>query len=292
VPNVVGKSEQAAGAALRSAGLNPVPSLSPSTTVATGLVISETPPAGSLVKKGSRVSILVSGGPASAALLDVEGLSASEAVSRLRKAGFKPTTKMQPSTTVQAGKVIGTNPPAGTELQLGSSVTVLVSSGPEVVHVPDVVGQSLRAAEATLTNLGLAVGTVTQKVASGQSPGTVLSQSPARGASAHVGDKVNLTVAQASNEAVVPNVVGKSEALAAAALGEAGFKPSTAPASTTEPAQVGVVLKQSPTPGTHARKGSTVTLSVGVLSPTPPTTPTPPATPPTTTTTTTPPPAG
>jgi len=89
----------------------------------------------------------------------------------------------------------------------------------------------------------------------------------------------------------VPGVVGKSEALAAAALGEAGFKPVTAQASTTEPAQVGAVLKQSPAGGTHARKGSSVTISVGVLAPSTPTTPTPPATPPTTTTTTTPPPA-
>jgi serine/threonine-protein kinase len=289
VPNVVGHTEQSASTALRRAGLNAVPSLAASSSVPTGLVISETPPAGSLVKKGSRVSILVSGGPASEPLVNVEGLGASQAVAKLRKAGFKPTTKTQPSTTVAAGKVIGTNPPAGTELQLGSLVTVLVSSGPEAVHVPDVVGQSLPAAEATLTNAGLAVGTVTKKVSSTQAPGTVLSQSPSTGASAHVGDKVNLTVAQASNEAAVPNVVGKSEALAAAALGEAGFKPKTAPAPTTEPAQVGVVLKQSPAAGARARKGSSVTLSVGVLST--PTTPTTPTTPPATTTTTTPPPA-
>src|SRR5437763_517870 len=136
VPNVVGRSEQGAGAALRRAGLNPVPSLASSMTVPTGLVISENPAAGTLVKKGSRVNIRVSGGPASAALPSVEGLSASQAVAKLRKAGFKPTTKSQPSTTVPDGKVIGTDPPAGTELQLASNVTVLVSSGPEAVRGP------------------------------------------------------------------------------------------------------------------------------------------------------------
>jgi serine/threonine-protein kinase len=282
VPDVVGQSEQVASAALRRAGLNPAPSLAPSTTVAAGLVISETPLPGSLASKGARVSIVVSGGPASAALVNVEGLSAAEAVSRLRKAGFKPTTKTEASASVAAGKVIGTNPPAGTELQLGSPVTVLVSSGPEAVHAPDVVGQSLSSAEATLANAGLSVGTVTQKVSSAQPPGTVLSQSPATGTSVHAGDKVNLTVAQASKEAVVPNVVGKSEALAAAALGEAGFTPKTSSATTTDPAQVEKVLKQSPAAGAHARKGSSVTIAVGVLgAPTTPTTPTPPATTPT-----------
>jgi serine/threonine-protein kinase len=292
VPNVVGQSEQAAGAALRRAGLNPVPSLASSTTVATGLVIGETPPAGSLVKKGSRISILVSGGPASAPLLNVEGLKASEAVAKLRRAGFKPATKTEASPTVPAGRVVATNPPAGTELQVGSPVTVLVSSGPEVVHVPDVGGQSLRAAEATLTNAGLAVGSVTQKVSTTQSPGTVISQSPSPGSSVHAGEKVNLTVAQASNEAPVPNVVGKSEALAAAALGEAGFGPKTVPVTTADPAQVGIVLKQAPAAGTRARKGSSVTISVGTAAtPTPTPTPTTPAPTPTTPAPT-PPPAG
>jgi serine/threonine-protein kinase len=247
--------------------------------VATGLVISEAPPPGGLVSKGTRVGIVVSGGPASAALVNVEGLSAAEAVAKLRKAGFKPTTKTQSSATVAAGKVVATNPPAGTLLQLGSPVTVLVSSGPEAVHVPDVVGQSLSSAEATLANAGLTVGTVTQRVSSTQPPGTVLSQSPPTGASVHAGDKVNLTVAQASKEAVVPNVLGKKEAPAAAALGEAGFTPKTIPATTTDPAQAEVVLKQSPAGGAHARKGSSVTIAVGVLgAQSTPTTPPPPAT--------------
>jgi serine/threonine-protein kinase len=186
--------------------------------------------------------------------------------------------------------VSATNPSAGTELQVGSPVTVLVSSGPAPVRVPDVTGQSQTAAEATLTNASLTVGTVTHRVST-QSPGTVLSQSPATGTPVHAGNAVDLTVAQASNVAAVPNVVGKSEALAAAALGEAGFTPKTVLLATTEEAKAGVVLRQSPAPGAHKRKGSGVTIAVGVLAPHPtPTTPTGPTSP-TTTTTATPPPA-
>ena len=101
---------------------------------------------------------------------------------------------------------------------------------------------------------------------------------------------MNLTVAKASNEVAVPKVVGESETQAAAALGGAGFVPSLVTAATSEESQVGVVLKQSPTGGHMARKGSTVTLTVGVkgTETTPTTTTT--TTPPTTTTTTTPPP--
>ncbi len=289
VPDVSGQTEQAAAASLRRVGLGTVSTLASSTTVPAGLVVSQSPTAGSAAEKGSRVSIVISGGPGSAALIDVTGLKGSEAVSRLKKAGFNPTTKKQASPTVAGGHVIGTEPSAGTELQEGSSVTVLVSSGPAPVRVPDVTGQSLSAAEATLTNAELAVGTITHRVSSTQAPETVLSQSPSTGSSVHAGDKVELTVSQAPKEATVPNVVGQSATQSAAALEQAGFKPKAVSRATSEQAQVGTVLEQSPAGGSKARKGATVTIAVGVLETTTATTTTP--TTPTTTTTTTPPPA-
>jgi len=279
VPNVTGQSEQAASVAIGRAGLTSVPSLAPSSTVPIGRVISQSPVAGSSVHKGSRVSIVVSDGPASKALPTVEGLTAQQATSQLQAAGFKPVTKSEASTKVAVGRVIGTSPSAGTDAQVGSMVSVIVSSGPAAVRVPNVVGQSRSAAEATLENAGLALGTVGQRVSSAQTPGTVLAQSPAAGSSLHAGGQVSLTVAQVSNEVAVPDVVGKSEALAAAALGAVGLTPKTAPATTTEQSQVGIVLEQSPASGAHVRKGAVVTIGVGTLG-------TPTTTTPTTTTTT------
>jgi beta-lactam-binding protein with PASTA domain len=189
---------------------------------------------------------------------------------------------------VAEGKAIGTEPPAGTELQVGSPVTVLVSSGPAQVKVPDLSGDSRSGAEAALSAVGLAVGTITEQVSAGAAAGSVLAQSPKAGSSVETGSKVNLTVAKASSDVAVPKVLGQSETQAAAALGGAGFTPRVVNAPVSEQARVGVVLKQSPSAGTTARKGSTVTLTVGVLeTPTTPTTPTP-TTPTTTTTTTTP----
>jgi serine/threonine-protein kinase len=249
VPHVTGQSEQAAAAELRRAGLDPAPSLRSSTAVPTGLVISQSPGAGRRVEKGSRVSIVISGGPASAALISVAGLTAAKATDRLHKAGFKATVKKQASTTVASGIVIGTEPSAGTEVQIGSTITVLVSSGPAPVRVPDLTGDSRRAAEAALANAELETGTVTQRVAANQQPGTVLSQSPGAGASVHAGDKVDLVVAQAPAQTPVPNVVGQNEASAAAALGSAGFKPTTQSESVSDPGKVGIVLKQNPAAG-------------------------------------------
>jgi serine/threonine-protein kinase len=177
----------------------------------------------------------------------------------------------------------------------GSAVSVLVSSGPAQVRVPNVVGESQTAAEAALTSAGLEVGSVSPRVSS-QSAGSVLAQSPRGGTSLPSGSKVNLTVAQAPSAVTVPDVVGQGEASAAAALGAAGLTPKIASQTTREQSQVGVVLRQSPAGGRRVRKGAAVTLAVGTLGPqtTPtPTTPTPTTpTTPTPTTPATPPPAG
>ncbi len=182
--------------------------------------------------------------------------------------------------------MISTDPPAETEVRAGGSVRVIVSGGPAQATVPDLVGQSRAAAEGSLANAKLAVGTVTQQATSEQTPGTVLEQSPTAGSSLPGGGKVNLTVAQAPSEVPVPDVVGQNETQASAALGRAGFTPQASTQTTTEASQVGLVLGQKPAAGHKARKGATVTIAIGVLGPqttpttTPTTTTTTPATPP------------
>jgi beta-lactam-binding protein with PASTA domain/predicted Ser/Thr protein kinase len=292
VPNVTGQSQERASTTLRRAGLTPVISLAASANVASGVVIDQKPARGSVIAKGASVTIAVSTGPDSYKLESVAGLTAAQAVTKLKAAGFKPTTETQSSATVASGRVISTDPPAGTELRAGSPVMVLVSSGPAPAHVPDVTGQSQAAAEAALTTAGLSVGTVTKQVTAEQPPGTVLVQSPSAGASLPAGGKVSLTVARAPKETAVPSVLGQNEAQAAATLGAAGFTPKTASQTTTEASQVGVVLSQTPAASQKARKGAAVTITVGVLAAqtTPTTTPTTPTTPTTTTTTTTTPP--
>ena len=165
-----------------------------------------------------------------------------------------------------------------------------MSSGPAQLRVPDVSGDSQSGAEAALTAVGLAVGTVTQQVSATQAAGSVLAQSPSAGSSVRTGSKVDLTVAKTSNEVAVPKVVGENATQASAALGGAGFVPSVVPVATGEESKVGIVLKQSPTAGKMVRKGATVTLTVGAKETEPtPTTPTTPTTTTTTSTTPTPP---
>jgi serine/threonine-protein kinase len=80
------------------------------------------------------------------------------------------------SDTVPNGQVIGTDPPAGAEVERGSTVRVLVSKGQELIAVPDVSGRSVEEAAASLEAAGLAVSGVT-----GNPRGVVLATDPPAG---------------------------------------------------------------------------------------------------------------
>jgi eukaryotic-like serine/threonine-protein kinase len=287
VPPVTGQTQAVATARLAAAGLTAVPTPTASATAPTGVVFDETPPHGSVVDRGSRVTILVSTGPGIAKVPDVKDTTSAEAVRRLTKAGFKPSIQNQSSATVPADKVISTEPSADTEAQAGSPVTVLVSSGPAQVRVPEVTGQSEAEAKASLRAAGLEPGTVTKQEAAGSAAGTVLSQSPAAGSSVNSGQQVNLVVVKASQQVTVPRVVGRKEELAEGELVGAGFKPATTKRTVTNPEEAGIVLQQSPAGGGKAKRGATVTITVGKreTQTTPSTTTTPPSTTPSTSTT-------
>jgi len=287
VPRVVGETEQAAIIALHRAGLQANPTLAPSVRVETGLVVTQSPPAGADASKGSTVKIVVSGGPANVALPDVHGLHTAQASARLHHAGFVPQVRDTPSTTVPVGVVIGTEPPAGTVDRQGSTVTVLVSSGPTLITVPDLSGESLSSAQTAIADAGLANGTVTRQPSSSQSPGNVLSQEPKAGSEVRANTKISLVVAEApkAKKVGVPTVVGRTELSAEEALERAGLTPQVSSVVTGEASSVGKVLRQSPSGGTHVAKGSAVRIFVGVGGGTS-TTPT--TTTPTTTTPTTP----
>ncbi len=282
VPDVTGKTQAVAVATLRRAGLDPKVSLAANANVASGLVIGETPPGGTIVQEGSSVNVVVSTGPGSRALPNVEGKKSTEAMKILRDDGFAPSPQSQSSETVAKGLVISTNPPAGTEVQVGSPVTVLVSSGPAQVSVPNVTGESQANATAALTAAGLKV-TVQKREVSEPQPGTVISQSPSAGSQAKIGSNVAIVVAQAPQRVPVPNVVGQSEEQATATLTGQGFTSTIVTRTVTDPTKNGIVVQQSPAAGAKAAKGASVTLAVGKLAPqttSTPTSATPPPTPP------------
>ena len=110
--------------------------------------------------------------------------AAQTALSAIHLAATQTTTY---SDTVPAGAVIGTNPPAGTTVVVGSSVAVVVSKGPRLISVPDVSGQSVGAASQILTDDGFQVSGVT-----GNPIATVIGTAPESGAVIPFGSAVQI----------------------------------------------------------------------------------------------------
>ncbi len=209
--------------------------------------------------EGSTVTITVSAGPGDAAVPTVVGMPQDEAEQALEDAGFKTRVERAFSDEVRDGRVVGTSPPAGTTLERGSEVTLLVSRGPEQVEVPDVTGDSEDNARSALEGAGLRVGKITREE-SGEEPGTVIEQSPAAGEELDKGDAVDLTVAQPT---AIPDVVDLTEDEARTELEDAGFEVRVHDQDVTDPPQDGIVLEQSPAADEERRQGSRVTIVVG-----------------------------
>ena len=93
-------------------------------------MLAQDPQPGTQVAKNSTVTLVVSSGTGQVTVPNVVGQDAGSAGNILGQAGFKVSTKTQASDTVQAGLVISTNPPAGAKAAKGSTVTMIVSSGP------------------------------------------------------------------------------------------------------------------------------------------------------------------
>jgi eukaryotic-like serine/threonine-protein kinase len=229
-------------------------------------VLKMDPPQGTKAKKGSTVTLRVSNGPGQAAVPNVENMPRRDAERRLKRAGFKVSVSREPSDTIALGNATRTVPPAGTQIDKQSTVTLFVSSGPPQVTVPSVIGKGQDSATAEIINSGLRVNVTEQD--STREPGTVLSQSPGAGTLVTKGSTVDITVARASRQVTVPNVRGQDQGAASSAITAAGLSPSVTTQTVTSPSEDGKVIDQNPSGGTKVNRGSAVTITVGKTSPT------------------------
>ena len=194
VPDVVGKTKDQAGAAIKGAGLTLGDVTEDySASVAQGKVISSDPKAGKVIEHTTKVSIVVSKGKEPATIPDVTGKSEDDAKKALEDAGLKKGKVSQDySDSVAKGRVISSSPIAGASgYYKGDSVDLTVSKGPEKVTVPDVTGKSEDDAKKALEDAGLKV-TVNKRL--GGPFGTVRSTDPAAGASVKPDSKVTINI--------------------------------------------------------------------------------------------------
>ncbi|MEA5456871.1 Stk1 family PASTA domain-containing Ser/Thr kinase [Sinomonas sp. JGH33] len=130
-----------------------------SDTVPAGSVMAQDPTAGTPVKHGTPVALTVSKGPQPIPVPKVVGMKQADAVAALTAAGFKPAVADAPvfDRNVPAGSVSAQSPAAGQNLVKGDTVTITLSKGPRMVHVPNFVGQQVSTAQDALQKLGFTV---------------------------------------------------------------------------------------------------------------------------------------
>ena len=197
IPGVVGMTFEAASAALDKAGFR---ALKGDTrfhkATAEGMVLEQDPPAGSVQKRGAEVTLAVSAGQASATVPDVVGSSQQQAQIAIENAGFIFGSVSQQMSDKPRGAVVGSNPPAGTALDLPATVSITLSQGPATVQIPDLTGRTLADARSTLEQLGLRLGPISTDTSSFMTENTVLGQAPAPGSTVSAGASVNLRLSR------------------------------------------------------------------------------------------------
>jgi serine/threonine-protein kinase len=267
VPDVVGEKVGAASTILRNRGFQVQIERQTTDNVPRDTVYRQDPQPAAQVDKGSTVTLQVSDGPGTAQVPVVVGRGRREATRILKEAGFKVSEERETSTDVKKDHVIRTSPESGQVLERGSTVNLIVSSGPQKVNVPDVTGKTEADARTVLEDAGFKVSATEEETTNADEVGTVIRQNPVADATAAEGSKVSIVVGKEPKTAAVPDVTGKSEDEALTELQDAGFKVKRKTQTVASPDEDGTVLDQSPSADKQLAKGQTVTITVGRFSP-------------------------
>lgn len=164
-----------------------------------GIVLRQSPEAGTKIIDGSKVTLVVAASMDDIEVPNVYGLTeekAKKAFDQKKLMNYKFTTVA--SETVEEGKVVYTDPKAGSVVGSDSQITIYISSGPttavvETITVPDVIGLKQEGARAFLEKCGFKnISFVTED--SMTPKGVVLSQSPNAGVSAQAEDSIKITI--------------------------------------------------------------------------------------------------
>ena len=216
----------------------------------------------------------------------IVGLSPAEGERKLAELGLQMDVERQYySPQIPAGRIMSQLPVAGVKVRRGWQVRAAESLGPMRIAIPDVTGESQRAAELNIERRGLDVISTAQMNIADAPADEVLAQSPPANATQVAAPKISLLVSEAGDPPafVMPSFVGQPLGSVSRALQDAGFKlgnvtvaAASAPAAGTNlgavaaapavvPAQASpasMVVSQTPPAGQKVVVGATVNLEV------------------------------
>lgn len=203
------------------------------------------------------------GGTAQATVPNLVGMTQEEATARLADENLEPTVETEAvEDEGQIDTVIRQDPRPSTQLDEGSTVTIVVGVAPDMVEVPAVIGRSREEAEQRITEAGLRPGNI-DTLDSEEPAGTVLETVPAGGEMVAPNSTVNIVVSSGEVAIPVPNLIGMSEDAAVQALERIGLVADPREQETGDQPE-GNVFRQEPGEGTELEEGDTVIIYVAV----------------------------
>src|SRR5271165_419254 len=208
-------------------------------------------------------AILFVSGCAKMTVPNVEGLTQDAATTAITAAKLTVgTVTQQSSNTVATGKVISQDPASGNSVAQGSPVNLVISSGPQMVTVPNVEGLPQDAATTAITAAKLTGGTSTQQSSNTVATGKVISQDPASGNPVAQGSPVNLVISSGPQMVIVPNVEGLTQDAATTAITGTKLMVGTVTQQSSNTVATGNVIRQDPASGNSVSQGSPVNLVI------------------------------
>jgi serine/threonine-protein kinase len=194
VPGVAGEPQEAAEENLEAAGFEVAAEGQNSSSVEEGEVIHTDPGGGETATNGSTVTIFVSRGPRLVKVPVLVGSQRRVAVQQIRGRGLAPEVAEEETESAPAGEVLRQSPSAGTRVEPGSTVSLVVARSKQKAKVPNVIGKERREAVEAIREAGLAPFVEEEETEVESQIGRVLDQFPTPGSRQPEGAEVTIVV--------------------------------------------------------------------------------------------------
>lgn len=267
VPEVLGMTENAGQKKLNGMDLGfDVVGREASDQYAEGQIMKQSVDAGTKVDKHTTIEVVISTGKSikTVAIPDVLGLDEDKGKKAVDDANLVSSIDYKFDSSVEEGKIISTDPAAGTTVNEGTKVTIYVSKGSEKVKVPDVVGKSSSDAQSTIIGQGLLVS-VTEDYSDTVEKGKVISTNPVSGTKVDKGATISIVVSLGPKEVLVtvPGVQNMSRSQAESAMVSEGLNVHIVEEYSSS-VTADYVISQSAPKGSQVAKGTTITIVVSL----------------------------
>lgn len=232
-------------------------------TLPAGTIISQSPAPGRSVGADKKITLTISRGAKSMVLDNYESWDARQVKIILDRNSIPYVVVEEYSDEIDKSLVIRTEPAAGTSVTAESPVTIFVSKGRELkeVPVPNVIGMSENEAIQEFIAAGLVVGDIVPVESSFPIGEVVFQEIPAESLVMEE-TPINIQVSKGLGMAVVPDLLGKTEAEAIALLTNAELRYAITKVYSNKPA--GTVVTQSIAAETEVDKNTSVSFSISL----------------------------